>query len=293
MSNTRFTMNRRKFAQGAALMAAAGSIRPLALAQAKGAPTAAQVVDTIKQHLNMTWNDKTYRDTFKAGDPNTPVKGIASCFMSTFDVLQRSHAQGLNFVISHEPTFWSDSDMIEPIKDDPLYLEKLHFVEKNGMVVFRIHDHWHRFTPEPMTEGSERLLKWKQDPTGPKFYQFPPIKLSTLAEQVATRLYSRSVRFVGDPNLMVTSLGRGGHPLGANIAVLDKADVALASEVREWETVEYTRDLINSGAKKGLIVISHEAGEEEGMLVFAEWMKTVTPDIRTVFVPTHDRLYLI
>jgi putative NIF3 family GTP cyclohydrolase 1 type 2 len=293
MSNTPFTMTRRKFTQGAMMMAAAGAVRPLALAQTMAVPTAAQVVDTIKQHLNMVWNDKTYRDTFKAGDPNTPVKGIASCFMSTLDTLQRAHAQGLNFVISHEPTFWSDSDMIEPIKNDPLYLEKLHFVEKNGMVVFRIHDHWHRFIPEPMTVGSERLLGWGKYMTGPKFYQFPPIKLSTLAEQVATRLYSRSVRFVGDPDLMVTSLARGNHPLGANIAVLDKADVVLASEVREWETVEYARDLINSGAKKAMIIIAHEAGEEEGMLVFAEWMKTVVPDIRTVFVPTHDRMYLV
>lgn len=295
MSDNPPIISRRKFTQGAALVAMAASARSSAFAQATAAatPTAAQVVNSIKQHLNMTWNDKTYRDTFKAGDPNTTVKGISSCFMSTFDVIRRSHAMGLNFVISHEPTFWSDSDMIEPIKNDPLYLEKLRFIEKNGMVVFRIHDHWHRFTPEPMTEGSERLLKWNIAPAGPKFYQFKPIKLSALAEQIAKRLYSRSVRYVGDPNLMVTTVGRGGHPLGANVSVLDKADVALASEVREWETVEYTRDLIASGAMKGLIVISHEAGEEEGMLVFAEWMKTVTPDIRTVFVPTHDRLYLV
>jgi putative NIF3 family GTP cyclohydrolase 1 type 2 len=293
MSHPPFNMTRRKFTQGATLIAAAGAVRPLAMAQTLTAPTAAEVVASIKQHLNMTWNAKTYRDTFKAGDPNTPVKAIASCFMSTFDVLQRAHAQGLNFVISHEPTFWTDSDMIEPIKNDPLYLEKLRFVERNGMVIFRIHDHWHRFLPEPMTVGTERLLHWQNDPARPKFYQFPPTKLQTLAEQVATRLYSRSVRIVGDPDLMVTTVGRGGHPLGPNIAVLQEADVVLASEVRERETVEYVRDLIDSGAKKGLILISHEAGEEEGMLVFTEWMKTVAPDIRTVFVPTHDRLYLV
>lgn len=98
---------------------------------------------------------------------------------------------------------------------------------------------------------------------------------------------------MGDPDLVVTTVGRGGHPLGSNIAVLEKADVALASEIREWESVEYVRDLIASGAKKGMIVISHESGEEEGMLVFTEWMKTVTPSIKTVFVPTQDRMYLV
>lgn len=293
MNTTPNMMTRRKFTGGASLLAAIGALEPFAFTQTPNMMTAAQVVGMIKQRLNMTWNDSTYRDTFKAGDPNTRVKGIASCFMSTFEVIQKANKMGLNFVISHEPTFWSDSEMTEPIKDDPLYLEKLHYIEKNGMVIFRIHDHWHRYLPEPMTVGSERLLKWETDTSGPKYYKVPPTKLKTLAEEVATRLYSRSVRFVGDPDLVVTTVGRGGHPLGSNIAVLEKADVALASEVREWESVEYVRDLIASGAKKGMIVISHESGEEEGMLVFTEWMKTVTPSIKTVFVPTHDRMYLV
>jgi hypothetical protein len=118
MSDTRFRMSRRKFTRGATLMAVAGSIRPLALAQTMVAPTAAQVVNTIKKHLNMTWNDKTYRDTFKAGDPNTPVKGIASCFMSTLDVLQRSHALGLNFVITR-------TNVLVPIRHDRAHQERL------------------------------------------------------------------------------------------------------------------------------------------------------------------------
>lgn len=59
------------------------------------------------------------------------------------------------------------------------------------------------------------------------------------------------------------------------------------------ESVEYTRDLIASGAKKGLLVLSHEAGEEEGMVIFAEWMKTVAPDIRTLFISTDDRMCFV
>src|SRR3954470_9341013 len=93
-------ISRRRFAQGAAMLVGARALQPLAVAQAVN-PTASELVNMIKQHLNMKWNDATYRDTFKAGDPNTPVKGVASCFMSTFDVIKRAHAQGLNFVISH------------------------------------------------------------------------------------------------------------------------------------------------------------------------------------------------
>jgi hypothetical protein len=28
---------------------------------------------------------------------------------TSFDVLKRAHAQGLNLVVTHEPTFWTDS----------------------------------------------------------------------------------------------------------------------------------------------------------------------------------------
>ena len=285
-------MNRRQMMKALAATAGVQAVGRLGFSQSS-AMTAAQVVDVIKKNLNMTWNDKTYRDTFKAGDPNTQVKGICSCFMDTFEVLKKAHAQGLNFVISHEPTFWTDADLIEPIKNDPLYLEKLHFVENNGMVVFRIHDHWHRFRPEPMQKGLERLLKWEVVDPDKRIYKVPPIKLRDLGEQVATRDFTRSVRILGDPEMTVTSVARGGHTLSGNIAALEEADVAIASEIREWESAEYTRDLVASGAKKGFLVLSHEAGEEEGMVVFAEWMKDVVPGIKTVFISTNDNMYFV
>ena len=286
------TLTRRTFTSRA-LTAAAASALPFSRAFADPADkmTAAEVIAAIKQHLNMPWDSKTYRDTVKAGDPNTPVNGICSCFMDTFGVIKKAHAQGLNFVITHEPTFWTDADLIEPIQNDPLYLEKRRFIESNNMVVFRIHDHWHRYKPEPMSTGTASLLQWQPDPKEARIFHFPPTKLRAVAEHVATHLYTRSVRLVGDPNLTVTSLAQGGHPLGANIAAFDKADVVMASEVREWESVEYARDLIASGARKGFIVISHEAGEEEGMKIFAKWLEDVTPNIRTVFISTDDRMY--
>jgi len=294
MSIAEMKMNRRTFNRSAAMVAAASALRPLGFAQSSSQPTASQVVEIIKQHLNMTWNYKTYRDTFKAGDPGTPVKGIATTFMSTLDVLQRAHAQGLNFVISHEPTFWSDADLVQPIEKDALRREKLHFVESNGMVIFRIHDHCHRIKPDPMSTGTDRLLGWPSDPADARSYRFPaPVKLKDLADQVAKKLYTRSVRVVGDPELMVTTVGHGGHALSGHISALEKADAAISSEVREWESVQYVRELIDSGEKKGLIVIAHEAGEEEGMVIFTDFMKATVPNIKTVFIATNDRKYLV
>lgn len=293
---TNLTLSRRTVMSALAATAAIEALPRFAFGQSAAAPTVAEIIDKFKAHLNMEWNPKTYRDTVKCGDPNTPVKGISVSFMSTLDVIQRAHAKGLNFVISHEPTFWTDADLIEPIKDNPLYLEKKAFVEKNNMVVWRIHDHWHRYRPEPMLTGLTRALGWEKygdDPGAPRIWKIPPMKLGDVAKHVATSDYTRSIRCLGDMDMMVSSVGRGGHTLSGNIEALDVSDAVLVSEVREWESVEYMRELIASGAKKGLILLSHEAGEEEGMVNCTKFVKEFVTDIPVEFIPTNDRMYFV
>ena len=73
--------------------------------------TAQQIVDRIQKEVGVPWHAQTV-DTFKAGDPNTPVTGVAVTMMATLDVLQRAAAAGDNFVITHEPTFYSHLDGI-------------------------------------------------------------------------------------------------------------------------------------------------------------------------------------
>ena len=72
--------------------------------------TAKEVLALMKQNLGSPWNESTYRDVFHAGNPDIEVKGIATTFMATLDLIQRAHAAGLNMVISHETTYWNDRD---------------------------------------------------------------------------------------------------------------------------------------------------------------------------------------
>src|SRR5260370_40835302 len=71
--------------------------------------TARQLIERIQSHVGVPWNATTV-DTFKAGDPDTPVTGIATTMMATYDVLVRAAAEGRNLVITHEPTFYSHLD---------------------------------------------------------------------------------------------------------------------------------------------------------------------------------------
>lgn len=91
-------------------------------------------------------------DTFKIGDPDAPITGITTTFMSTLDVLKRSLAAGHNFVITHGSTFWSADDVVTHLRDDPLHQNKVNFLEKNRMVVWSFHDHWHARRPDGLLQ---------------------------------------------------------------------------------------------------------------------------------------------
>ena len=92
--------------------------------------TAQQIVARIQQQLaaqGIAWRAEG-RDTFKAGNPETEVRGIATTGMSTFDLLRRAAAAGRNLVITHEPTFYNDRDLTTGLEADPVYLAKQRFI---------------------------------------------------------------------------------------------------------------------------------------------------------------------
>src|SRR5204863_6226885 len=119
--------------------------------------TAAQVVDRIKGKVGVPWREQTV-DRIVAGDPEVPVKGIATTMMATLDVMQRAAAAGKNLVITHEPTFYSHQDTVDQLKDDAGYQFKTEFIRKNRMAVFHFHDHWHAHRPDGIAFGMMRQL---------------------------------------------------------------------------------------------------------------------------------------
>jgi hypothetical protein len=291
------TLTRREFAQTGVLAGAAAwmGVSPVRGLAADAAMTAQELVNKIKALMGAAWNPTSYRDTFKMGDPNTPVRGVASCFMSTFDVIKRAQAKGLNFVISHEPTMWTDADLLPNVKNDPLFKHKLEFVNDNKMIVWRTHDSLHRMKPEPMITAENKTLEWdKFTLDEPKTYHFPAgTTLMDVATHYAERAPTGSLRIIGDPNTPIATATQCGHGFGQNVEGLQKYDATISIEVREWETTEYGRDLMATGAKKAMIISSHEAGEENMMIWFRDWFKQQFPAIPIEFVMTGDRLWTL
>ncbi len=273
-------------------LAAAGLVSAASLPAQRRQITAREVVERIRQNLGVPWRERT-ADTFKWGDPDRPITGITCTFMSTLSLLQRSAAAGNSFVITHEPTFWSADDVAADLRDDPVFEHKMAFIEKNRMVVWRFHDHWHARRPDGIFAGWTRRMGWDQyRQSDQRTYVIPETSLAALASEMQRRLNVRSARMVGDPKLKVTRVANGGHYIAQAMAAAQEADVVIGGEVREWETVEYFRDAVAYGHKKGLIVLPHEGGEEAGMEECANWLRGFVTEVPVQFIASGDPFWI-
>ena len=273
------------------------SCRP-AMAQNKK-PTAQEVVAAIQEHVGIPWQKETV-DTFKAGNPDTPVTGIAVTMMATMDVLERAAAHGQNLVITHEPTFYNHLDRPDGMEEsDAVWKEKRAFLLKHGMVVWRFHDHWHRRTPDGILTGMVHAMEWEkyQQEENPYLFTMPERTLEALAAEVAQKLGSPVVRVVGERGMKVTrvafSPGSAGFVRETHALEMDNVEVLLVGETREWETVEYAADAVSEGKRKALIVIGHVPSEQAGMEECARWMKMFLKDVPIEFVATKQPFWTV
>jgi putative NIF3 family GTP cyclohydrolase 1 type 2 len=262
-------------------------------------PTAQQIVDRIKANVGIPWNPRTV-DTFKAGDPNTPVTGIATTMMATLDVLQRAAASGHNLIITHEPTFYTHEDATTDLEKDrdPVYLAKQTFIREHHLVVWRFHDHWHQRNPDGIRVGVLRALGWEKftNATNANVFDLPEMTLAALADTLKERLDVRAMRVIGDSGARIRrvglSEGYGSPTNNRHLMQFNGVDVLIIGEQREWETIEYADDAIMAKQQKGLIVLGHIPSEQPGMEECARWLKTFIKDAPVDFVPTREPFWV-
>jgi putative NIF3 family GTP cyclohydrolase 1 type 2 len=258
--------------------------------------TAREVVARIQKQVGVEWSQQTV-DTFKAGDPDTTVTGIAVTMMATLDVLQRAAAAGDNLIITHEPTFYNHLDKpddLEQKENDPVLAEKRAFIEKHHLVVWRFHDHWHRRSPDGIEAGMAHALGWEKYESKENQYLFtiPETTVERLAADLKKQLSIHVLRVVGDPKLKVkgVALVPGSSGFHRETFALERNDVQVlvTGEPREWETVEYVADAVTEGKQKALIILSHIPSEQGGMEECTRWLKTFVTEVKVEFVPAND-----
>jgi putative NIF3 family GTP cyclohydrolase 1 type 2 len=251
--------------------------------------SAADAIQRIRQRYAVALPPDTV-DTIKAGDASTPVTGIATTFLDTMDVLREANRRGANLVITHEPTYYNHLDDPAFFADDPVYREKLAFIQQHHMVVFRLHDAIHIASPDHIATGFVQALGWQSymDTGNPALLTIPKTTLLKLSRELANKLNAKTVRVVGDPNLEVThvAIRLGAAGLQKQVLALrsDNVEVLIAGESAEWEGVEYVRDASAQGRKKALILLGHEISEEAGMKQCAEDLRPLFPNLQVIHI---------
>jgi putative NIF3 family GTP cyclohydrolase 1 type 2 len=254
---------------------------------------AKDVIQKIRENVGVPWRETTFRDVFKAGNPEVEVKGISVTMMTTFDQIQRSHAAGLNLIITHEPTFWSDAEKMD-LSADPIYKVKNDYCLKNDIVVWRFHDHLHARKPDIFQYGAlvdmgmiaPDYSKFQDEP---RIYTIPETTLGELASRVRSGLHGNAFRVVGNPAIKVSRIAFG---VGSGVPRFSKdVDVVVGGETEEvggGDNTGYALDAASLGIVKGLIILGHVISEESGMRFTADWLKTFLPDIPIQFIPAGE-----
>jgi putative NIF3 family GTP cyclohydrolase 1 type 2 len=281
-------LSRRAFVLAGAtvlLAAKAGRAQP-------GRLTAGQAVERIRAAIGVPWRETTV-DTFKAGDPDTVVTGIATTVMATLGVLRQAAASGRNLIITHEPTFYSGNDLPGARAADPVYLAKKAFIDEHHLVVWRLSDHWLARKPNEFTTALAETLGWTagRSRENDAIFAISPTTLGSTAAHVRSRLGLRGgMRVIGKAETPIRRvvLSPGTTSLLAAVENLQQADLLVSGEPREWEAVEYVFDTAFAGQPKSMIAVGRIVSEEPGMRACAVWLRTLVREVPVETIAVGD-----
>ncbi|MBR3545715.1 MAG: Nif3-like dinuclear metal center hexameric protein, partial [Oscillospiraceae bacterium] len=236
------------------------------------------------------------------GSPDTEVTGVATTFMATFDVIREAVRQGKNFIITHEPTWFTGMDETEWCREDSVYLAKRKYLEDNGVTVWRLHDHLHMgYGTDYIYEGLLEELGWKEyllpDEASPWVYEIPETTVRGLADFFKQKLDMSTIQIIGDPDMTVRRVGIlvGGGSLGLGVEQMpmqvmerDRLDLMVAGDIYEWTLPAYINDAYQMGFHKAMLTLGHERTEEAGMKYMAGWLRERFSDFPIDFIDARE-----
>jgi len=251
--------------------------------------TPQDVVNLIKKNITCDWANETV-DKFKAGDPQTPLKGIAICMFADMATLKEAVKQNCNFIITHEPIFYNHLDETDSFSDDPVFQEKIKFIKDNKLVIFRFHDHIHRTEPDGISVGMIRKMGLEKYAVNGSqtFFKITETTVAKYSKELKKTFGMDNIRVIGNPEMKFSKIAfMAGAPGGqSQIEMLRNPDVEviIGGEASEWETYLYANDASEQGKNKAVIFLGHIKSEEAGMENCAEWIKGFVAGVPIIFI---------
>jgi putative NIF3 family GTP cyclohydrolase 1 type 2 len=291
--------------------------------------TAQGIVDRLQQKLGSGWRDSAV-DTFLAGNPDTEVKGVATTYAPSLEVLRKAVASGHNMIISRESPYWARTNApgggtqftglpgnwpggpdfsrqeAGPSENDPTYRAKRDYIAANNLIVYRFFANWNGQPQDAQLRGLAKALGWEKHykPSGGQpwaknngFFELPPATLKETAQNIKKTLRMKSIRIGGDPNTVVhkAALSHGMYwlPDLQKLYAEPGVDLLVMGEPQwENELSLYSFDVADSGQKKGYIVLGQEVSEEPGCGEMATWLKSLVTEVPVQWIPTGEPCWM-
>ena len=154
-------------------------------------PTAQAIIDRIRRECGAGWRESGI-DAVVAGRPEAEVRGVATAYAPSLEVLEKAVASGRNMIVSLESPFWTRPDAMIPgmtsptgtqdgppgyrplaappapaapgrpefRDDDPVLVAKRNYIAANNLVVYRFIDNWTARQPDPVLQALVGALGW-------------------------------------------------------------------------------------------------------------------------------------
>ena len=263
--------------------------------------TAQQIVDRIKDQFGADWQEAS-RDGFSAGLPETPVTGIVTSYTPSLEVLRRAVVAGKNMVITQQPGFYQEDR--DCLKNDPAFIVKQDFIDKNALVLWRFCDNWNAGGGDGQVRGLAHALGWEESPghdsdgdKSHRCFRLPERTLGAWVTEIKDRLGVQALRVIGDPQTQISkaSLSHGMFLFSELRDILEDPEVNLivVAEAIEWESCEYFRDLLTwRGADKAMILLGREASEDPGYGEVAAWLRTFISEVPLEWIPAGEPFWI-
>lgn len=245
----------------------------------------AQDVQTYLQSLANHWQyPEDTVDTFKAGDPQAVVSGIAVGWMSYTWALQQALDLGCNVFITHEPTYYSHWDNNEDILRLASVRAKKRFIEENDLVIVRCHDLWDQMTDIGIPDSWGQLLELGNAIDGDTYirvYETGGRRADDLARHVAgrTAAYGQpGVQLIGSSDKVVHRISTGTGAITPYLGCVERFEIDLAictdDGMHYWRDGGFAIDM-----DIPIIVVNHTVSEEVGIQRLSEQLRRRFPTV--------------
>lgn len=227
-------------------------------------------------------------DQLLAGDGETVIQKVGTCWMPYFKTIKEAYRQGVNVLVTHEPLFYSGWDMeLEENEYNELFMrtgsvrareqylamiqEKKTWIEAHQMAVIRCHDVLDRLKDTGIADSFAVLLGFQKErlvfaDDFLRVYEIEEQTAGEIAVQIARLLKSagqQGLAFYGDKEKKIKTIGIGTGCYSNPIELMEHGAqmcISLNDVIRTWVQAAYAAD---SGYP--LVVIDHGTSEESGV----------------------------